>query len=96
MRFDRLNTSTSSLDDIFIDFEQIFGKGLPCEEKNPTKDFSSYLAILPGDLVFDLFEKYGQSCMSTMCALFYKRGKVNKGIRALINEQTSFLHTTMV
>ena len=60
VRFDRLNSSTSSLDDIFIDFEDIFGRGLPCvEEINPNKVCSSYLAILPGDLVFDLFEQYG-------------------------------------
>ena len=44
VRFDRLNSSTSSLNDIFIDFTEIFGNGLPCvEEKNPNKNFSSYL-----------------------------------------------------
>ena len=94
VRFDRLNSSTSSLDDIFIDFEDIFGRGLPCvEEKNPNKDFSSYLAILPGDLVFDLFEQYGPKLYEYNVRSFLQaRGKVNKGIRdTLINEPEKFL-----
>ena len=94
VRFDRLNSSTSSLDDIFIDFEEIFGKGLPCvEEKNPNKDFSSFLAILPGDLVFDLFEQYGPKLYEYNVRSFLQaRGKVNKGIRdTLINEPDRFL-----
>jgi len=94
VRFDRLNSSTSSLDDIYIDFESIFGKGLPCvEEKNPNKDYSSFLAILPGDLVFDLFEKFGPKLYEYNVRSFLQaRGKVNKGIRdTLINEPDKFL-----
>lgn len=94
IRFDRLSSSTSSLDDIFIDFEKIFGKGLPCvEEKNPNKDYSSFLAILSGDLVFDLFEQYGPKLYEYNVRSFLQaRGKVNKGIRdTLISEPDKFL-----
>jgi len=51
------------------------------------KDYQSYLAILPGDVLADIYEKYGARLLEQNVRSFLQfGGKTNKGIRDTIKE----------
>jgi hypothetical protein len=82
-RIFRLSQTVTSRTDIQIDFEKIIRRPLACLEVTPRpKEYESYLAIFPGELLFDLYEKYGQQLFEFNVRSFLQvTGKVNKGIR---------------
>lgn len=79
----RLSSSTTSRQDIRIDFVAMCGRPLACLEMTPrAAEYETYLAIFPGTLLFDLFERYGQRLFEFNVRSFLQaKGKVNKGIR---------------
>lgn len=69
-----------------IDLLETLGRGLPCI-KAPlgTKDYTSYLSVVPGAFLADLYEMYGSRLLeSNVRAFLQNRGAVNKGIRTTI------------
>lgn len=94
VRFGKMSEETSSLDDIQITFSEYLGHNLPCvEEKIQKKEYSTYLAVFTGDLIFDLFEEYGTKLFEFNVRSFLQaNNKVNKGIRkTLQTEPEKFL-----
>lgn len=75
-------------DRIEIDFKKLLGRPLAClEMKPPPEDYQTFLAILPGELVYQLYEEYGARLFELNVRSFLQvKGSVNKGINATIEK----------
>lgn len=73
---------------IFIDFKEE-GWEVPClraTSSNP--DYEAYVAILPGECLSSLYERYGGRLLEQNVRSFLQfTGKINKGIRETIKER---------
>lgn len=81
-------------DPITVDLTEVMPHGLPCikaPQANPS--YSSYVAVIPGALLYDLYEEYGVRLLQLNVRAFLQvRGAVNKGIRnTLVTEPSMFL-----
>ena len=75
---------------IEIDFKEHLGSGIPCLEASgtETEDYKSYLCIIPGTLLADIYEKYGSSLLEGNVRSFLStKVAVNKKIRTTILQQ---------
>ncbi len=93
-RLFRLSSSGNRPEPIEIDFSKEFGYAIPClpmPEENPK--YKSYLAIISGKILADLYGKYGPRLLERNVRAFLQmRGNINKGIRDTIrNEPDMFL-----
>lgn len=76
-----------------LDLDQ-FGGPLPALPAHSTgDDLETYLLVIPGDQLADIYEKWGARLLEQNVRVFLQaRGKVNKGIRnTLVNEPNMFL-----
>lgn len=82
----RIFTSGSGREPIKINFQETFDEALPClttSEKN--EDYDSYLAVIPGNILADIYRDYGARLLEQNVRTFLQfRGKINKGIRDTI------------
>lgn len=72
---------------IEIDFKEHSEHGIPCMEASgtETKDFKSYLCIIPGVLLADIYDKYGSGLLEGNVRSFLStKVAVNKKIRTTI------------
>ena len=93
-RIYRAESSGLLYEPIEIDFQSRLGAPLPCLSMQENgADYTSYLAILPADLVHDLYHEFGARILELNVRSFLQaRGKVNRGIRdTLRNEPKRFL-----
>lgn len=76
-------------DRIEVDFTALIGRPIAClEMKPPPKEYQTFLLVLPGSLVFQLYERYGARLFEFNVRSFLQaKGAVNKGIRRTISEQ---------
>lgn len=92
-RLYRLKSSGNKREAIEIDFENDFGdfRCLPMAGSNPV--YKTYLAIMPGDVLFKLYDKFGPRLLERNVRSFLQvRGNINKGIRdTIIKEPYMFL-----
>lgn len=67
---------------ISLDFGQEFGAVIPCLEiPRSTEEYSACLAVFPGDVLADIYEKFGTQLLEKNVRVFLQdRGKVNRGI----------------
>lgn len=77
---------------IEINFEEysVQGRGIPCLEASgaSTNDFKSYLCIIPGTMLADIYDKYGSSLLEGNVRSFLStKVAVNKKIRTTILQQ---------
>jgi hypothetical protein len=84
-RLSRLGDPTQA--EIDVDVRALLsGKALPClrvPEEDP--DYDAYLCVVPGTLLFKVYDKYGQRLLEqNVRAFLSSAGKVNKGIRETI------------
>jgi hypothetical protein len=84
-RFHRAHTSLAGRDDIEIDFAEA-GGGLPCIEASAGDgEYASYLCVIPGALLAELYETHGSRLLEANVRSFLTtRRKVNKEIRNTI------------
>jgi hypothetical protein len=77
-------------DDIAIDIEEEYGAAIPClKAPNNGADYDAYLAILPGSLLADVYEKYGTRLLELNVRAFLGlrgRKSVNANLRQTIRE----------
>ncbi len=80
--------TTGEPEEIVIDFEEMFGRPLPCLPANQGADtVTSYLSVIPGDWLAVIYDKYAGRLLEQNVRTFLQlRGKVNKGIRRTILE----------
>lgn len=62
---------------------------IPCiEDFNDNEDYQSYLAIIPGHALADIYEQYGPRLLEQNVRSFLQfTGKINKGIRKTVLEE---------
>lgn len=61
--------------------------GIPCLEASSTVHLTSYLCVIPGDLLANFFDRYGSRLLEGNVRSFLgMKGGVNKGIRATIQD----------
>jgi hypothetical protein len=85
-RLYRIRTSRGAKEEVVIDFEAMFGQGIPCLPAHlKTADYESYLMVMPATILGELYGKYGDRLLEQNVRCFLQaRGKVNKGIRSTI------------
>jgi mRNA-degrading endonuclease YafQ of YafQ-DinJ toxin-antitoxin module len=73
---------------IEINFEN-YGGVLPClESPSENDDYESYLALIPGATLANIYEEYGSRLLEQNVRSFLQfTGKINKGIRKTIKEE---------
>lgn len=78
--------SGESREDISINFSDDFGGSIPClKMPDSSPDYTAYLAIMPGDVLYRLYEEYGSRLLEKNVRSFLSaRGKINRGIRDTI------------
>jgi hypothetical protein len=78
-----------SRDRIEVDFKEFTGRAIAClEMKPPPAEYQTFLLVVPGNLVHDLYERYGARLFEFNVRSFLQaKGSVNKGIRKTIEEQ---------
>ena len=92
-RLHRQATIGHGREDVDIDLEADFGGPLPVlPAQQPEADHESYLAIMPGKILAQIYDRWGARLLEQNVRVFLQaRGKVNKGIRGTIeNEPTMF------
>ncbi|MCF6248582.1 MAG: AIPR family protein [Desulfobacula sp.] len=85
-RIQRIEESGKSREDIIVDFTSLMQHGLPCLPAfTGDGTYKSYLLAMPGSLVAELYDKYGERLLEQNVRTFLQfRGKVNKGMRNTI------------
>ena len=79
---------------VTVDFCEISDNSVPCLEiPRSTEEYFSCLAVFPGDILADIYERYGTQLLEKNVRVFLQeRGKVNKGILETIrNKPQMFL-----
>lgn len=92
-RLYRQATVGQGREDIDVDLASTFGGPLPVlPAQQPEADHESYLAIMPGKVLAAIYDRWGTRLLEQNVRVFLQhRGKVNKGIRATIeNEPNMF------
>lgn len=79
--------SQGKSEDLFFDFEEM-GYVVKALEVNNTEKLKSYLCVVPGALIADLYEEHGARLIEANVRSFLQfKGNVNKGIRNTIRYQ---------
>ena len=92
-RLHRQRSSRGQKEILDIDFQEMFGNGIACLPAHIGTDaYESYLIVVPGEILSDLYEKFGARLLEQNVRSFLQaRGKVNKGIRtSILNEPGMF------
>ena len=80
-------------EDIIINCSDFGIDGIPCiKAEIETEQYDSYLAIVPGQFLCDIYKKFSASLLESNVRSFLKfNGGVNKGIRGtILNEKSRF------
>ncbi|MCL0081237.1 AIPR family protein [Peptococcaceae bacterium] len=86
-RFYRIYSSATVRDELEIDFCDYTQQGIPCLEASDaiTEDCKSYLCIISGNALSDIYDRYGSCLLEGNVRSFLSlRGGVNKSIRRTI------------
>lgn len=86
-RIYRVCTSDTGRQDIEIDFREYTTEGIPCLEASSaaTADYNSYLCIIPGSVLADIYDQYGSQLLEGNVRSFLStKVAVNKKIRETI------------
>lgn len=86
-RLYRVCSSDLGRQDIEIDFREYTGEGLPCLEASSaaTAEYNSYLCIIPGKVLADIYDRYGSQLLEGNVRSFLStKVAVNKKIRETI------------
>jgi len=88
-RIQRIEESGKAREDIVVDFTEIDSNGLPCLPAfTGNETYESYLLAIPGNLIANLYDKYGERLLEQNVRTFLQfRSKVNKGIRNTIQNE---------
>lgn len=80
---------SNSTQEYSIDIEEMYGRKLPClQVETQSEDYDSYLLVMPGQLLFNIYDLYGQKLLEENVRTFLQfKGKVNQGLRTTIREK---------
>lgn len=76
-------------EDIRVDFTKWLPGGLPClVAQTADKSTDTYLAVIPGDILAEVFEEFGSVLLESNVRTFLSaRGAVNRGIQATLSRE---------
>lgn len=89
----RMHDSRGQREDVIVDFIEEFGEPLACLPAHiGAEDYQSYLAVVPGEQLANLYGTYGGRLLELNVRTFLQaRNKVNKGIRnTIVNNPDRF------
>ncbi len=89
-RFYRVIESESGRDEIWIEFGEYLKEGIPCLEASTakTEEYRSFLCVIPGNVIADIYDKYGSRLLEGNVRSFLSTKRaVNKKIRETILSQ---------
>jgi hypothetical protein len=87
-RLFNVTRSSLGIEELEIDFTEFVSNGLLCLPSSTGEDFDSYLAVVPGDLLADLYDKYGSRLLEgNVRAFLSPNTKINKPIQATIRAE---------
>lgn len=87
-RLEALYKSSQEREAVFIDLADFGSSGIPCLPAAATESLRSYLCVISGNLLADLFERYGSRLLEGNVRSFLGlKGGVNKGIRTTIQHE---------
>lgn len=88
-RLFRLTQAGMPRDEIVVDFTQFASDGLRClHAPEISPDYDAYLALIPGDILYRLYDRYGPLLLERNVRSFLQaRGKVNRGIRDTLRKK---------
>ena len=92
-RLFRIESSGKAKEDMIVDFHDYYPDGIPCLTAfTGTRDYESYLLVIPGNMIADLYDRYGERLLEQNVRTFLQfRGNVNKGLRnTILNEPHMF------
>jgi hypothetical protein len=91
MRLKRVHDALSVRDDLEVDFSHLQEGGLPVLPASiGSGDYDGYLAVIPGEVLADIYIRYGSRLLEGNVRTFLGRsGRVNKGIAATIAKEPS-------
>ena len=83
--------SGADREDMEVDLEHDFGGPLPVLPAQHTDgEHESYLAVLPGEVLADIYDRWGARLLEQNVRVFLQaRGKVNRGIRLTLENEPS-------
>lgn len=89
-RLKALYESSREREAVEIQMKDFGSDGIPCIEASGTDSLTSYLCVIEGGLLADLFERYGSRLLEGNVRSFLgMKGGVNKGIRSTIQDSPS-------
>lgn len=85
-RLFRMDSSSQKKEDIFVNFDELSADPIYCLPAHlNTDEYKSYLLVVPGTLLSNLYGQYGARLLEQNVRTFLQaRGKVNKGLRTTI------------
>lgn len=88
-RVKRIHDASSIRDDLVVDFSQLPGGGLPVLSASVgAGDYEGYLAVIPGEVLADIYMRHGSRLLEGNVRTFLGRGrKVNKGIATTVTRE---------
>lgn len=89
-RLKALYGSSREREAVEIRFDDFNSEGIACIEASSTDGLKSYLCVIEGELLADLFDRYGSRLLEGNVRSFLgMKGGVNKGIRTTIQDVPS-------
>lgn len=86
-RLKALYESSREREVVDIDLDDFGSPGIPCIEASKADGLRSYLCVIKGEVLADLFERYGSRLLEGNVRSFLgMKGGVNKGIRKTIQD----------
>ena len=87
-RLFNVTRSSLGIEELEIDFTEFVPDGLLCLPASSGEDFDAYLAIVPGNLLADLYDKYGSRLLEgNVRAFLSPNTKINKPIQGTIRAE---------
>ncbi len=87
-RLKAVSTSILGTEELEIDFTEFVEEGFQCLKACQTENYESYLAVIPGDVLVKIYERFGSRLLEGNVRSFLNTSvKVNKGIQKTIRAE---------
>ena len=87
-RLKAVSSSILGTEELEIDFTEFTDGGLPCLRASQTEDYESYLAVIQGDTLVKIYDRYGSRLLEGNVRSFLNTSvKTNKGIQKTIRSE---------
>lgn len=87
-RLAAVSHSALGIEEFEVDFTEFVEDGLACLKASSTDEYQGYLAVIPGDVLARVYDRYGSKLLEGNVRSFLTaRGKVNKSIQGTIRAE---------